>query len=139
MSDMVVSVKCECGNDIWEIDGKEAVCTNCFHRRPFHSRSVIPHHITPSQQAKIDQIKKYFCSFINGAEPARFEVTTSEYGYVTVIIETTTNLRTVQGGMFFIYQKGRTELTMVYDLGTGTDANSEVGKMYAKSLGAKVK
>jgi hypothetical protein len=108
------SIPCKnCGNDLWEIWGNEAECTNCLGRRPFYHRKRGTAR-TPSQERAIQAIQGYFSS-MRDIPLARFEITEQD-GLIYVACETSGNVFTASGGHFRVGRRGGVTCLSVYDL-----------------------
>lgn len=110
-----MSVRCTCKNDIWEVIGDLAYCTNCRFERPYIRRNPTGE-ITPSQQAAVDRIVAFFKR--EGKVPVlcRQDVERVTDGLISLSVATTDSVWSVKGGHFFIGYRGGVEIIDCYDL-----------------------
>jgi hypothetical protein len=128
-----------CTNDIWDIGSNTASCTNCGLERPY-TRRKRGNTITPSQKAASQRIANYFKNNWNRGRPLakvkeRFD---SRYGFLFLVVETTDNIYTTQGGHYCIGRRGGIEQLGACDLGANDGHTKHMAKHYAKMLGARI-
>lgn len=131
----LASIPCpECGNDLWEIWGNRAHCTNCRYNRPFHRRRGHNGKMTPSQQETIDRVTAWFKRYFR--KESLFEVVTEfrpGTGHVHLKVQTTDHPLTSDGAWFSIGRRGG--LTVLVTIGLSRVHDK---KFYAKFLKAQV-
>jgi hypothetical protein len=110
---MITSIKCKCGNDLWEQYNGNLKCTNCLFTRPYIQRKPKPHTITSSQQKQIDRIRNYFLKSFAGEKYGIEEesIKTTDFGKIIYHVETGGNVYVSEGGTFFIGNKGKIEIS----------------------------
>jgi hypothetical protein len=114
------SIACpKCRNDLWDICGDTAECTNCGYERPFSYRKSKTGN--PTQLAKIEAIKNHFSREAKG-ELVTWRVTMQEEtGFAYVSVDTSNNPYLNQGGSFTVGPRGKVRCFLVHNLGEDKD------------------
>ncbi len=140
MPDLTRSIKCpNCQNDLWDILGDTASCSNCSTERPYHRQKPHSGQISPSQQKSITRIKRYFEQnwlFDDNKELAEAKVTfQDETGYAYLNINTDDFILTSVGGFFVIGRRGGIKLLHANTISKDKKSDAQ---HFAKMLGAKM-
>lgn len=109
------SIECpNCKNDLWDVYGDVAECTNCGYERSFNRRKSRTGN--PAQLAKIEAIKDYFSRETEG-DLVNWEVTTQEdTGFAYISVDTSDNPYLNKGGSFKVGPRGKVECFSVHNL-----------------------
>lgn len=123
----------DCGNDMWDVVGDVALCSNCRFARPYYTRTRGTD-ITPSQQEAIETVKRFFVAYAGVDDLNVFDVRMSS-GTVWVSVHTNVNPYLDIGGHFMIGRRGAIGVASVYDLVKDKRGTAE---FYARRLGGKL-